>query len=200
MKLKKSINYDFNIKLDSFVNEFEKQKYWRLTFYYSDLDYDRVYAKNLVILFYKTLIYLQKKAKFNCWKLRQKAKSKFNQFKYWFSNTFSACEFKYAIKCLSYIFHPFVGLQAQRMEDVYDNDGQTVINQKSVWVDIDADFTWCEPYYVCAVFSNGKHLPLPLLLESKGDYWMQNIILSVMRRMGLLTEAQRACQLYIDAC
>jgi hypothetical protein len=93
----------------------------------------------------------------------------------------------YSKKVLCLVFYKFVCLQAQNWENNYDN---------LIWENIDKDNTWCNSYYVCALFSNGKHLPLPLVLKSNGEYWLQNIVLSVIRWLGFLKQAEKACREY----
>jgi len=113
---------------------------------------------------------------------------------------------EYSLKSLSYIFSKFVCLQAQTSEDICDESGSEVIDQKSIWINIDKDFTWCDPYYVCALFSNGKHLPLPLVLGKKRykcndhkQYNLQNIVLSIYRNFGVLSvlNAYYTCMDYV---
>ena len=48
----------------------------------------------------------------------------------WIKSLFSPVEFKYAAKTLSLIGSKFVSIQAQKTEDIYDTDEQTVIDQK----------------------------------------------------------------------
>jgi len=56
-----------------------------------------------------------------------------------------------------------------------------------------------DPYYVCVRFNNGRHIPLPLLLdENKSDYYLQKIIIRFFKRhTALLDNAVWDCQTYI---
>lgn len=92
----------------------------------------------------------------------------------------------YSIKSLRLLGAKFVALQ----ECV--NDGE-----ESWWIDIDERST-CPPYYVCALFDNGKHLPLPLVLGEKSEYPMQNFILKILRSIGILRQAEKACLEYLN--
>ena len=57
-----------------------------------------------------------------------------------------------------------------------------------------------DPYYVCPRFNNGRHIPLPLLLdENKSDYYLQKIIIRFFKRhTALLDNAVWDCKTYND--
>ena len=55
-----------------------------------------------------------------------------------------------------------------------------------------------DPYYVCARFDNGRHIPLPLVLGDKSEYPLQNAILQGLRRKGLLHQAETACVFFME--
>lgn len=114
-------------------------------------------------------------------------------------NSMIKLELKYFWKSFSLIFTKFVSLQAQKMETDYDEEGDPI--NTFVWVDIDPSFPWCDSYYVCALFSNGKHLPLPLVLKNKKDrygnyFYLQGMVLSIYRKT-VLKNAFNACMKYI---
>lgn len=56
-----------------------------------------------------------------------------------------------------------------------------------------------DPYYVCARFNNGRHLPLPLILDpSQSEYPLQRIVLSFFSKYtDLLDDATWDCETYI---
>jgi hypothetical protein len=56
-----------------------------------------------------------------------------------------------------------------------------------------------DPYYVCPRFNNGRHIPLPLLLdESSSDYYLQKIIIRFFKRhTALLDDAIWDCDTYV---
>jgi len=56
-----------------------------------------------------------------------------------------------------------------------------------------------DPYYVCARFKNGRHIPLPLLLdEEQSDYYLQKIIIRFFKRhTTLLDNAILDCETYV---
>ena len=96
-------------------------------------------------------------------------------------------EFKYAFGALATITHKFVALQV-RLEDESDWENTNV--------PVKDGYLYEPPYYVCVLFSNGKRLPLPVIL-SRGDYILQNVILWIARKVGLVKQAEDACRKYI---
>lgn len=55
------------------------------------------------------------------------------------------------------------------------------------------------PYWVCAEFNNGRHIPLPMILDSNRCTGLQKKVIERGIKSGKLTLAQRACLQYIKA-
>lgn len=54
-----------------------------------------------------------------------------------------------------------------------------------------------EPYYVCARFNNGRHLPLPLVLEpADSEYKLQKVVLYALGWTKPMRQAKKACVEY----
>jgi hypothetical protein len=90
----------------------------------------------------------------------------------------------YTIKAVRSVRSGFVELQCR--------------NSFGNWTSADEEYCYEQPYYVCALFRNGRHLPLPLVLGDKSEYPLQNAVLNRLRRKGLLRQAEIACQEYIN--
>ena len=56
------------------------------------------------------------------------------------------------------------------------------------------------PYYVCPVFGNGRHIPLPLILDpDNSEFFFQRVILKFFKRCThLLDNVYYDCQTYVD--
>ena len=55
------------------------------------------------------------------------------------------------------------------------------------------------PDYVCALFSDGSRLPLPLVVNpQESKYSLQRIVLLALSRFGKLKEAKNACLDYVS--
>src|SRR5690554_5730681 len=57
---------------------------------------------------------------------------------------------------------------------------------------------YSDPYYVCARFKNGRHIPLPLIVGKKSEFPLQNVALEMLRRKGLLQQAEIACKKFME--
>lgn len=55
------------------------------------------------------------------------------------------------------------------------------------------------PHYVCAEFNNGRHIPLPILLDSNRCRGLQKIVIDKGIKSGKLIPARRACLQYMKA-
>jgi hypothetical protein len=55
-----------------------------------------------------------------------------------------------------------------------------------------------DPYYICVKFNNGRHIPLPLLInENQSDYYLQKIIIKFFKHhTTLLDDAIKDCEIY----
>ncbi len=67
------------------------------------------------------------------------------------------------------------------------------------WVEVSPEALYEAPYYTCAEYATGRHIPLPLVLGSPGEYPLQALALRIMRRMGLMRKAILACREYQSA-
>ena len=88
---------------------------------------------------------------------------------------------KYAVKALGSVLSGYVRLEWHEPDGAWEPIGDQVPDQ---------------PYYVCAVFRNHKHLPLPLVLGGRSEYPAQNVVLATLRRLGLLRRAAADCRAY----
>lgn len=65
-------------------------------------------------------------------------------------------------------------------------------------VDPECTVWWENPYYVCALFKNGRHIPLPLILEPEAsEYPIQRAVIWVADKLGLLEKAKKDCLCYV---
>jgi len=55
-----------------------------------------------------------------------------------------------------------------------------------------------DPYYVCARFKNGRHIPLPLIVGKKSEFPLQNAVLEILRKRGMLQQAENACIKFME--
>lgn len=55
-----------------------------------------------------------------------------------------------------------------------------------------------DPYYVCARFRNGRHIPLPLIIGKKSEFPLQNAVLEMLRKRGMLQQAETACKEFME--
>ena len=55
-----------------------------------------------------------------------------------------------------------------------------------------------DPYYVCARFKNGRHIPLPLIVGKKSEFPLQNAVLEMLRKRGMLQQAENACIKFME--
>ena len=55
-----------------------------------------------------------------------------------------------------------------------------------------------DPYYVCARFKNGRHIPLPLIIGKKSEFPLQNAVLEILRKRGMLQQAENACIKFME--
>ena len=55
-----------------------------------------------------------------------------------------------------------------------------------------------DPYYVCARFKNGCHIPLPLIIGKKSEFPLQNAVLEILRKRGMLQQAENACIKFME--
>ena len=89
-------------------------------------------------------------------------------------------DLRYSVKSVLSALSGFEKLEARGM-----------FEDRSMWY---TPVLFDEPaYYVCARFLNGRHIPLPLVLGEPSEYPLQNLVLKVLRRRGLLREAEMAC-------
>lgn len=108
----------------------------------------------------------------------------------------------YSLKLLCGIASGFDGLQARRSSGweyigwriavEYGQDGK-VCSFKSEFTELRDD-----PYYVCVVWKNRSHTPLPIVLGADGDYPLQNRVVRRLWRRGSgeFHEARLACAYY----
>jgi len=93
---------------------------------------------------------------------------------------FKVEDMRYAVKVVLSILSGYRGLQ-------FNSDGE--------WIDVDGDFP-DDPYYICAVFENGRHIPLPLIIDDGECGPLQGAVLDFMARharpSGLLRGFYRA--------
>ena len=91
---------------------------------------------------------------------------------------------KYGIKTLRLFRTRFVALQDRR---------------KGRWENIPEERFDENPDYVCALFSDGSRLPLPLIVNpQEGKYSLQRVVLLALSRSGKLKEAKEACLDYVS--
>ena len=57
---------------------------------------------------------------------------------------------------------------------------------------------YVDPYYVCARFKNGRHIPLPLIIGKKSEFPLQNAVLEILRKRGMLQQAENACIKFME--
>lgn len=83
------------------------------------------------------------------------------------------------------------GYEPNSLERWCSDDG------KYIYVDIVDDID--DPYYVVCRFKNGRHLPLPLVLDpEQSEYPLQKIILKIFKKYtNLLDDAVWDCETYI---
>ena len=63
------------------------------------------------------------------------------------------------------------------------------------WFSLADDYT-AEPYYVCAAFNNGRHIPLPIILCKSSRYPLQNFVLHLLSWHPSYKKAFQDCQEY----
>lgn len=91
----------------------------------------------------------------------------------------------YALKTLRTVYESwYLGLQQR------DSD--------SGWVEADPEYG-DDPYYVCAAFDNGSHIPLPLIMGDQSEFPLQDLVLEQARRTGKLAKIVNDCEEYIIA-
>ena len=84
----------------------------------------------------------------------------------------------YAIKAVLSVRSGFESLQSRSINE---------------WVSAYGD-----PYYVCARFKNGRHIPLPLIIGKKSEFPLQNAVLEILRKRGMLQQAENACIKFME--
>lgn len=93
--------------------------------------------------------------------------------------------FYYGFKTLCSVLSGFSGVEAKNPYNDY------AFEPVDEWSDDD-------PYYVCAAFNNGRHIPLPIVMNGESEYILQDIVILCFWHHPALKQARIECQKYID--
>lgn len=89
----------------------------------------------------------------------------------------------YTLKAIKSIFSGYSRLEQKG----YDDEFEPIFTQDSV-----------DPYYACARFNNGRHLPLPLVIGAPSEYRLQSLVLKLLRWHPAMRRAADDCRRYED--
>jgi hypothetical protein len=96
----------------------------------------------------------------------------------------------YAAKAADSLLSGYRGLQCRSQFDL------------CIWEDVATECAYRDPHWVCVLFWNGKHLPLPFFTKKgfwKSESFLQNLVLLLFRNTEGWRKAKEQCLLYEQA-